>query len=227
MQILRYLVFFLSYLLAFNTISLASFTSLEYIDLRTDKLNNRALKSFNKGPEVALVVAQLKKDYALTDVVETGTYKGNTTALFGYLFDNVYSIEINERFYKSSTEALKEMPNIQVIFGSSEEVLAKLLPTLEGRRILFYLDAHWGKYWPLLDELEEISKTHKDNCVIIIDDVLVPNEPKIAYDTYQGQALSYEYVQDKIKKIFTNYSVHYIIPKNIRSKGKLLILPAE
>ena len=95
--------------------------------------------------------------------------------------------------------------------GSSVVELEKLLPSLIGKRIFFYLDAHWEKYWPLRDELEEISRTHKDNCVIFIDDVLVPGYAEVNYDLYKGAALSFDYIKDKVEKVFTDYTVHYVI----------------
>jgi hypothetical protein len=42
-----------------------------------------------------------------------------------------------------------------------------------GALPLFFLDAHWYDYWPLLDEIELIT-SKVPRCVIIIDDFQVP-----------------------------------------------------
>jgi hypothetical protein len=109
--------------------------------------------------------------------------------------------------------------------GSSEMVLSELLPTLTDKRILFYLDAHWGKFWPLLDELVEIGKTHRDNCIIVIDDIKVPGRPDILYDAFEGHESSLAYVLDNLNLVFTDYTYHYIIPKDIRSRAKFVAIP--
>src|SRR5580693_5258798 len=126
----------------------------------------------------------LQKRYNLNGAVETGTFFGATTIFFSLFFDEVYTIEGKEKFYNDSRERLKNHPNIRCCLGSSEQVLKNILPSLEDKRLLFYLDAHsyyleaeqgGFHYWPLLEELEEISKTHKDNCIIVVDDCMVPN----------------------------------------------------
>ena len=181
--------------------------------------------AFNYAPEITTLFAALKKAYGIDTVIETGTFYGGTTIVFSYLFDVVHTIELNTNNYLIARENLKSYKNINCHFGSSEVVINEILPSLHDKKILFYLDAHWNSYWPLLSELEEISKTHKDNCVIVIDDFKVPGRTDIPYDYYGSHECSLNYIKDKLDKIFTSYDVHYLIPKSLNSRAKAIIIP--
>jgi predicted O-methyltransferase YrrM len=186
--------------------------------------------AFNRAAEIGSLLVYLKKIYPIDVAVETGTYEGGTTVFFSLLFDEVHTIEISTDQLNKTRKNLAELPFCSNTFchlGSSDEVLKTLLPELKDKFILFYLDAHWNEHWPLLNELEEISKTHKDRCVIMIDDIKVPERNDIDYDRYGSHECSIEYVFDKISKIFTYFTVHYVIPRNKSSRAKCLILPSD
>jgi hypothetical protein len=182
---------------------------------------------FNCGLEMSTFFLYLKDHLHIDVVVETGTFKGNTTAFFGSVFPVVHTVEVNQEFYQSSQASLNSYSNIQCHFGSSPDFLKKALPSLAGQRILFYLDAHWYEDWPLLDELKVISMTHRDNCVIVIDDFKVPGRADIPYDSHRDGEYCYEYVKKHLDKIFTNYSIHYLIPKDVNSRAKFVAMPKE
>ena len=184
-------------------------------------------KAFNYAPEITPVFAFLKQKYQIGTAIETGTALGSTTVVLSYLFDSVQTIEINEAFYLIVRKKLESFSNVQCHFGSSEKVLAELLPSLKHQTVLFYLDAHWDEYWPLLDELVVISKTHKDNCIIVIDDFKVPQRKDIAYDEYGTQECSYEYIKKHLEDVFSSYSIHYLIPRSTSSRAKCIIIPNE
>jgi predicted O-methyltransferase YrrM len=206
---------------------------IDYSQLKGGCINNSkemfeiGALGFNQAPEILNVIVYLKKRYKLQDAVETGTYQGNTSKALSMLFDKVYTIEVTENSYQNSQKSLASSDNIELIFGSSEQKLDELLPNLTNRRILFYLDAHWDQNWPILKELSAISKTHKDNCVIIIDDVQVPGYSSIAYDSHQGEALSYDYIKEVIGQVFTNHSVHYALPSDYNKRAKMILIPVS
>ena len=197
-----------------------------FSDSSDKELYKLGILAFNGAPEVFSIIASLKRMYNIEDAVETGTFKGYTTVLLSSIFENVYSVELNKNNYDDAMKFLEEFKNIKLILGSSEDTLNKLLPSLKAKKLLFYLDAHWHDYWPILDELDAISKTHKDNCIIVIDDVLVPGRSDVAFDKYKRQPLSYEYVKAKLDNIFTNYSVHYIISNvNKIPHAQMVLIP--
>jgi hypothetical protein len=181
--------------------------------------------AFNYAPELMTVFAILRNDYQIETVVETGTYRGSSTRLFSVLFDKVRTIDISQGYYDVSKDWLKDSTNVQCHLGSSEVVLKSLLPTLQNQSVLFYLDAHWNDHWPLLQELEEISKTHHNNCIIVIDDFKVPDRNDIPYDYYGSHECSYEYIKNKLNLVFSDYNYFYVIPKDVSSRAKFVAIP--
>lgn len=181
--------------------------------------------AFNYAPELTPYFASLVKQHYLDAAVETGTFRGGTTVVFSSLFDHVYTIEIHEPAHREAKERLKSYENVECLLGSSEKVLQNTLPKLAGQRVLFYLDAHWGEHWPLLEELDAISLTHKDNCIIVIDDFKVPGRSDIPYDSYGAAECSINYVRDHLNKIYTSYTAYYLIPLKTSSRAKLVCVP--
>lgn len=182
---------------------------------------------FNSAPEIGDVIQVLASEFEIKSAVETGTFIGGTTDFLSACFEEVHTIEIIEDNMLKAQENLKENKNIQFHLGSSDSVLKSLLPSLEGKRTLFYLDAHWNEYWPLLDELEEIAKTHKDNCVIVIDDFKVPKRRDIPFDQYGKHKCSYKYIQEKLDSVFSTYDYYYLIPKDLGSRAKFVVFPKK
>lgn len=106
---------------------------------------------------------------------------------------------------------------IYMIKGSSEVVLDDVLNGGLGfdvnKNILFYLDAHWEDYWPLLDELKTIKKYNLSDSKIIIHDFYVPgftkevinDEGEEIYhwgcDRYGPIQLDFDYVKESIFSI--------------------------
>lgn len=181
--------------------------------------------AFNNAPDLCPLLEKLKSDYQIKIAIETGTFRGGTAAFFATVFEEVHTIDIAEQYYQQARKTLSSFSNIHLHLGSSEKVLAQILPTLKEEPILFYLDAHWNDHWPLLDELEEINKTHHHNCIIIIDDIKVPGRPDIPYDAYGTHECSFEYVKNKIDKLFDSYTIQYWIPADVTRRAKLVILP--
>ena len=182
--------------------------------------------AFNCAPEVALFFSYLQREYKIDTAIETGTYNGSTTEILSLFFKTVHKMQLDPGLYESSKKRLGNLESIQFHLGNSPEILPTILPSLNGKRLFFYLDAHGNSdYWPLLDELEEISRTHRDNCIIAIDDFQVPGRRDIPYDSYGNNSCSLGYIEQKLNKIFSSYTVHYIIPKSVLSKAKLVVLP--
>lgn len=196
----------------------------QLIDLGTYE-SYKGWGAFNHAPDMGVFIASLAKSYGITTVIETGTWLGYTADFLSLVFDEVHTIEISEIHYLLAEERLKNSSNVIRHFGSSEKVLHTILPDLQEQRLLFYLDAHWGVDWPLLNELEEIARTHKDNCLIIIDDFKIPDRPDISYDSYGGNDASFEYVKDKLSLIYSDYTYFYLISKDPNSRGKFVVMP--
>jgi hypothetical protein len=184
--------------------------------------------AFNNDSVVSDTVVTLIKDLRIDCIIETGTFLGTTTAFLSETFPNkdIYTIEVMPQTYEKAKENLEPYTNIKMFLGSSDKVLEDLLPKLKGKRILFYLDAHWGKYWPLLDEFEAIRKTANDNCCIVIDDFKVPYR-QFQFDVYEEQPLDIDYIQGKMNEVYTTpfYFFNDRSTRVPRAVGKIYIIP--
>lgn len=193
--------------------------------MRASSCEPAACAGFNKAPDIGIFIDCLKKDYEIDVAIETGTCRGDTARFLCSSFNEVHTMEISSDYFQEARTALQDCPNAHCYLGSSEKVLAQILPSLKDRRAIFYLDAHWNDYWPLLDELNEISKTHRDNCIIVIDDFKVPGRREISYDQYGSHSCSYKYIKEELSKLYTHYDFYYLIPKNIASRAKFIAIP--
>lgn len=156
--------------------------------------------------------------------VETGTYDGRTTRFFESIFDRVDTFECNKDMFNQAVSKSSHKYTSNYHLGNSGMMLVDVLKNVTSERILFYLDVHWGAYWPLRDELKQITQYNKDNCIKMIDDVKVPGHKEIGYDRYNETECSYEYVKDLLDELFSGYKVYFLIANKF-FRGKLLIIP--
>lgn len=181
--------------------------------------------AFNYAPEITPFLAKLKKEHSIDTVVETGTSYGGSTVVFSLLFDEVHTIEVIPEAFDKAKKNLSRCSNVQPYLGHSTAVLPELCEKLQSKRVLFYLDAHWYEDFPLLEEIKIISKTHRDRCILVIDDFKVPGRSDVDYDQYPRGECSFEYIESALGDLFSHASVHFLIPKNLKSRAKLVVIP--
>jgi hypothetical protein len=118
-------------------------------------------------------------------IVETGTYRGTTTAFFASIGKPVFSVELNARFHGYARERLRALRNVRLSFGDSRTYLLSLIAdvTVPRENVLFYLDAHWNADLPIRQEVAIIFEHWKD-AAIFIDDFRVPDDEGYQYDDY-------------------------------------------
>jgi hypothetical protein len=130
-------------------------------------------------------------------IVETGTYRGETTVRFEETGIPVYTVESQPRYVSfARTRFFFERRRVQSYFADSREVLGGLAsdPHFPRSGIFFYLDAHWYDDLPLRDEVELIF-THWPDSVALVDDFEVP-DTAYGFDDYgEGKALTLEYLR--------------------------------
>ena len=63
--------------------------------------------------------------------------------------------------------------------------------------------------------------------IYIIDDFKVPGRPDIPYDSYSIHECCFEYVQQKLKQIYSEYTYFYLIPRHLGSRAKLVVIPKK
>jgi hypothetical protein len=119
----------------------------------------------------------LSADYTQYPVfIETGTYQGDTIFGVEHLFQKLYTVEFSEKYYNGAKSKYNGQ-KITFLHGDSGIVFGTLLPTITDRCI-FFLDGHWSasdtgksaKDCPLVEELQHIYTSLKNEAIVIIDD---------------------------------------------------------
>ena len=128
--------------------------------------------------------------------VETGTFRGATTRFLRSLGGPVHTIEPAEKYYKRAAKRFAKDELVTVHFGTSEDVMPKLLPTLQGP-VNFWLDGHYsaGSTFqgatdcPVPAELAAIdaSMGQFDDLVVLIDDVRCFGSEDPQYSDYPSK----------------------------------------
>ena len=182
------------------------------------------------GSFMTMPVETCITQFDLNAFVETGTYLGAGVACargFRRLTE-IHSVEMKREFYLGAKYMFTGDDRVKIWCGDSQEKLPDILslPSLEDKRILFWLDAHHPKFYgydegtklPLEAELTIIAETRpRNNDVIIIDDLRMYIED------------DYEYGNDKcadncdfVEKIMGE---RYDIIKSLQHHGYLILLP--
>lgn len=157
-----------------------------------------------------LEFTKLQMKYNLKVAVETGTCLGYTSEFLSRTYQIVKTLEINQKYLNIAlNNRLKKLDNCLTFLGDSSNLLLPLLKGL-GNDTFIFLDAHWGNHCPLKDELKQIAES-KIKPVIAIHDFKVPDEPKLGFDSINGQPFTYEWLKNDIDKIYgeNNYTHYY------------------
>jgi hypothetical protein len=150
----------------------------------------------NGSPARIAVFEELKRRCSFDAVVETGTYRGETTIFFASIGCPVYSSEVNPRYLGYARVRLWSRSNVHFCLGDSRQVLRRLIQdsTVPKDRVFFYLDAHWHDDLPLREEISLIFR-HWTRPVVMVDDFQVPDDSGYQFDDYgEGKKLSLEYL---------------------------------
>jgi predicted O-methyltransferase YrrM len=172
---------------------------------------------------------KLIKKYNISTIVETGTYKGWSTNILAKKVNKVITIDVSEDFLNEAKKNNLQNKNIDFYQGSSSDILEKIL-VKNNDSILFFLDAHWGKYWPLHDELK-IIKNKEIIPIIIIHDFYVPDKDgnaKFGYDKYDTKVLNFDYVRPSMEKIYgVDGYTHYCLNESEINAGCGIFTPKD
>jgi hypothetical protein len=147
---------------------------------------------FNGQDRRRELVEQVLDSCDVSAIVETGTYRGTTTEWFAQRTDvRVVTVEVHSRFYHYSRKRLAGFKNVNVVLGDSDRVLRGLAHSSDvpKERVLFYLDAHWYSSHPLANEFQTIA-AHWVDWIVLIDDLMVPDDPGYGYETHDGIPLA-------------------------------------
>jgi predicted O-methyltransferase YrrM len=138
------------------------------------------------------IFEQLLEVLKVTAIVETGTFRGTSTAYMAKFGLPLYSCELNPRYFRYASQRLSPLANVHLTLSDSRPFLRGLFDqkTLPNGTVLFYLDAHWESDLPLWEEIDLIF-SHSPQAVIMVDDFRVPTDSGFSYDDYgRGKCLS-------------------------------------
>lgn len=161
-------------------------------------------------------------EFQIRKIIETGTYYGWSAIKLAEFGLPVKTIELSKENYNIAKKNMDGIANIEILFGSSPDILSKIIEEKEEGLLLF-LDAHWEEYLPLRDELKVcIEKRIKP--VIIIHDFYV--DGKFGYDSYDGHKLDYQYIEDLLLLIYgEGFDYHYTDKIESVDAGLIYIYP--
>jgi hypothetical protein len=133
--------------------------------------------------------------FPIKAIVETGTYYGTTTALFGATCLPVYTAEIHPRYFSYAKMRFLFNRNIHLYKGDTRSFLRYLSEnsSVAKEDVFFYLDAHWEEDLPLCDELEIIFSKWRGP-IVMIDDFHVPNSDYKFDDYGPGKVINLSYI---------------------------------
>jgi hypothetical protein len=123
------------------------------------------------------VIETYRTRFGLKILVETGTFRGDMVAAMLDRFDEIFSIEVFEPFYRDATEEFSVHPHVHIVLGDSAAVMPAILSQMKSPG-LFWLDGHYSgegtgrgsEDTPVIAELDHIARHGRSGQVILIDD---------------------------------------------------------
>lgn len=103
------------------------------------------------------VIDQYRQEFACKNLVETGTFMGDTVAFFENKMSIIYSIELSPTLAQRAKKRFEQQPHIHILEGDSSVVLKEIVPKLV-EPTLFWLDGHFSSSFFWNDEFVETAK---------------------------------------------------------------------
>ena len=170
-----------------------------YIILRSLTADASYTPPFHGDVILQSLIAEIIEFFGVSTFFETGTYLGESLNYVCEHFEKlrIMSCEVDETYYEYASRRLAKCK--PKLFNLSSPIALRLARHFSMLELLtlFYLDAHWENYWPLLDELREIRQLK--HAIVIVDDFKVPDHPELGYDSYGGNENSLSYIAEVLK----------------------------
>ena len=151
---------------------------LEYFSARLPKFILERLIPGAKMPDRKHeILRDFQERFALSTLIETGTYLGDTIYALQNRFKKIYSVELDPALADAAQKRFAKARHIVIYEGDSGIILPSILKNI-SEPCLFWLDAHYSEGitargtidTPVAKELEAILSHPIKNHVILIDD---------------------------------------------------------
>jgi len=135
--------------------------------------------------EKRAILLDYKNKFGLRVFIETGTFLGDTVAMFLDDFETIYSFELSTELALKARERFKAQQHVHIINADSGKELGAVIASID-KPCLFWLDGHYSseffigeefirtakgeKNTPIIEELSAILKHGIKDHVILIDD---------------------------------------------------------
>jgi hypothetical protein len=156
-------------------------------------------------------ILKLKDEFSVNTFIETGAYMGINAELHSQHFNEVFTCELIDEYYKTARKRLTGNKNAHVIKSHSPQFLKdfKMFYRWKKREdtVLFYLDAHFynpelpaDKRFVVLDELESLRNFNHG--ILVIHDF---DNGQFGHITYDGQPLNFDLLKEKLNNVNPNF----------------------
>jgi hypothetical protein len=135
--------------------------------------------------EKRVILLEYKRKFRSAVFIETGTFLGDSVAMFLKDFDAIYSFELSKELALRAEIRFKDEPHVRIINADSGKELRSLTASID-KPTLFWLDGHYSseffvgndfirtargeKDTPIVEELNAILTSGIKENVILIDD---------------------------------------------------------
>lgn len=124
------------------------------------------------------VIRALGRRVGARCLIETGTFRGVTTARCAWVFDRVLTVELDAQLAAQATAYLAKYRNVTVYQGDAVALLPRMLAHPGAARCIVFLDAHYsggntarGEVpEPAIAELDILAQRRERIAGIVIDD---------------------------------------------------------
>ena len=165
--------------------------------------------------------------HGIKTIVETGVWRGYSTRRFAHLAESVIGIEIDRDMAEAAKATCAELVNVRIIEGDSSKMLGPIIGygmTWLAHPALYYLDAHWREYSPLIDEIDAIAEHDAGPAVIIIHDCEVPGKD-FGFDPHPDGHICFELVKPYLDKLKFKWRHYFNSEADGHRRGVLFVVP--
>lgn len=171
-----------------------------------------------------------------SDFIETGTFMGGTSLGIQQFFPelNVWTVESDEQLFKNALARFSKT-KIKAFLGDSVTVLRDQIIKNLKPRPFFYLDSHVSaynvsmnqnlkEYYPLKEEILEISKIKSLRPIIAIHDFYNPVYHNYGFDKDHGVPLDWNYIKNEIALVYSDPIPHFYNKVDKEHRNKIGII---